>query len=539
MAYEITKTDGTTLVEVEEGLTDNSAASITFIGKNVVNYGEIQNENLLHILESFANNTEPANKIVGQIWFDTSSAPTGGNTLKVYTDIGWKNVASLKYGTSSTGANSQGNLWYDSANKQLHINNGSTFDLIGPEKVLGFGVTRLVSVSILDTDSTAHPIIQCYVDDEIVAIISKVAFIINAASPITGFNSLAQGITLKSGYTLSGKSTAATNADKLLSADSVNFINASTGTTANSIVQRDLDGNVSASGLKTSGISSIAASGDISGVWRVADSITPSADGGSSLGSSSYKWGNVYASSAEVTNGTITKLSGTTATVVNINFTNLSDSEGTKISKIDADGTLSGNSDSNLSTQKAIKKYIDDAVTAEVNARIAQNTTLNQRITDFGYPLAPGTVFFTASAVVPPGFLAADGSYVDKGEYYNLYVALGESSSPFGEIGETFKLPDLRGEFIRGWDNGRGVDSGRTFASVQTSANIAHRHGYPGDDQLTYANGTASWSAVSRGSFAYDARSVVSGGGQIWETTTDGLTESRPRNIALFAIIKY
>lgn len=539
MAYEITKTDGTTLIEVEEGLTDTSAASITFIGKNVVNYGEIQNTNLLHVLENFANDTEPPNKLTGQLWFDTSPATGGGNTLKVYSGSAWKNVASLTYGTSSTGANSQGNLWFDSANKQLHINNGSTFDLIGPEKVLGFGVTRLVSVSILDTGSTAHPIIQCYVDDEIVAIISKVAFIINAASPITGFNSLAQGITLKSGYTLSGKSTAATNADKLLSADSSDFINASTGTTANSIAQRDFAGNVSASGLKTSSISSIAASGNISGIWRVANSLTPAVDGQSSLGSSSYKWGNVYASSSEISTATISKLSATTATVININFTNLSDSEGTIVSKIDADGTLSENSDSNLSTQKAIKKYIDDTVAAEVAARVAENTTLNQRITNFGYPLAPGTIFFTASTDVPPGFLPADGSYIDKAEYYSLFLALGGDSSPFGSIGETFRLPDLRGEFIRGWDNGRGVDPSRSFASVQTSANIAHNHGYPGDDQLAYASGVAAWSGVTRGAFSYDARSVLGGGGQIWETTTDGLTESRPRNIALFAIIKY
>ncbi len=65
MGYEINKTNGETLTIVEDGLVDTSVSSITLIGRNVVNYGEIQNENMFHMLENFAYDSEPPNKIVG------------------------------------------------------------------------------------------------------------------------------------------------------------------------------------------------------------------------------------------------------------------------------------------------------------------------------------------------------------------------------------------------------------------------------------------------------------------------------------------
>lgn len=152
-------------------------------------------------------------------------------------------------------------------------------------------------------------------------------------------------------------------------------------------------------------------------------------------------------------------------------------------------------------------------------------------------PVPTASVFYLATTTVPNGFLEANGAAVSRSTYAALWQALGSPNTGNGST--TFNLPDLRGEFIRGWDHGRGVDSDRTFASAQSSANLAHQHGMPGDDQLWYANGAAGWTATSRGTFPYDARSVVSGGGQIWNTTTEGGSESRPRNVALMPIIKW
>ncbi len=59
MAYEIRKSDGTVLLDLETGFVDAGSSSITFIGKNVSNFGEYQNNNFLHLLENFSANTPP------------------------------------------------------------------------------------------------------------------------------------------------------------------------------------------------------------------------------------------------------------------------------------------------------------------------------------------------------------------------------------------------------------------------------------------------------------------------------------------------
>jgi microcystin-dependent protein len=63
-------------------------------------------------------------------------------------------------------------------------------------------------------------------------------------------------------------------------------------------------------------------------------------------------------------------------------------------------------------------------------------------------------------------------------EYNDLYNVIG---SIYGSGGTgTFVLPDLRGKFIRGYDNGRGIDTGRTFGSSQESQNKSHNHSTSG-----------------------------------------------------------
>lgn len=79
MAYNINLTNGAALVTVDEGTADLTASSITLIGKNYSGYGESLNENLVHILENFSNNTSPPSPLKGQLWFDSVN-----NVLKVY-----------------------------------------------------------------------------------------------------------------------------------------------------------------------------------------------------------------------------------------------------------------------------------------------------------------------------------------------------------------------------------------------------------------------------------------------------------------------
>jgi len=87
-----------------------------------------------------------------------------------------------------------------------------------------------------------------------------------------------------------------------------------------------------------------------------------------------------------------------------------------------------------------------------------------------------GSVIHLTSTVVPKGWLFCDGSIVSKDKYKNLYEVVG---TIYGECEDEkmFKLPDLRGEFIRGYDADRGLDSGRVFGSEQEDALQNHSHG--------------------------------------------------------------
>ena len=188
------------------------------------------------------------------------------------------------------------------------------------------------------------------------------------------------------------------------------------------------------------------------------------------------------------------------------------------------------------STQIATTAFTTSAVSNIQNALNSAVASLQDAINNTR-PVPVGAVFYMASSVVPNGYLEANGQAVSRSVYASLWAYLGSPNTGNGTT--TFNLPDLRGEFIRGWDHGRGVDTNRDIGSIQYSQNLEHNHGIPGDDQLVFASGYGGWTAGSRGNFPYDARSVYGGGGTIWNTTTDGGNESRPRNVALMPIIKW
>ncbi|UUJ42348.1 phage tail protein [Pseudomonas extremaustralis] len=77
---------------------------------------------------------------------------------------------------------------------------------------------------------------------------------------------------------------------------------------------------------------------------------------------------------------------------------------------------------------------------------------------------------------VPPGFLELDGSVKSAAAYPDLATFLGGTFNKGDEGAGNFRLPDSRGEFLRGWDHGRGVDAGRVVGSGQVSQNLRHVH---------------------------------------------------------------
>ena len=160
--------------------------------------------------------------------------------------------------------------------------------------------------------------------------------------------------------------------------------------------------------------------------------------------------------------------------------------------------------------------------------------------------LAPaGLVAHFAMATPPQGWLKANGALVSRVAYARLFSAIGTTFGA-GDGFNTFKLPDLRGEFVRGFDDGRGQDVGRVFGSVQTDQIKKHNHKNGiNDDAAPYnANPTSFiYGGTNEDVPGRATRAVqnVNAGTQSAQgyTSEDGGTETRPRNVALLACIKY
>lgn len=190
-----------------------------------------------------------------------------------------------------------------------------------------------------------------------------------------------------------------------------------------------------------------------------------------------------------------------------------------------------------------------------VPATASYALTTAQSITD---TLPIGTIMVFASSSTPPNnWLECNGSIVSTASYIDLYNAIktSDTNATFGYLcdqfgnwnssGIRFKLPDLRGEFVRGWDHGKGTDSGRSFGSSQETSVKNHYHGMGAfvlnnDAQFILR----SWNIGSQNS----SRVIGEGTSVYYQTltsgdvgTTDGIEtgDINPRNIALMYCIKY
>ena len=181
-------------------------------------------------------------------------------------------------------------------------------------------------------------------------------------------------------------------------------------------------------------------------------------------------------------------------------------------------------------------KALNDAIAA-INALLAGYTANS---------FCPsGMVMIFAGDFAPVGWLKANGAAVSRTVYANLFAAIGTRYGA-GDGYSTFNLPDLRGEFPRFWDDGRGVDAGRVLGSKQGDALQKHTHligtssgenlnnGLPGiDDKYWQTSGGNYAPAMGHIALTHDTGSDGYGrvGGRF-------AGETRPRNIALLACIK-
>ena len=178
-----------------------------------------------------------------------------------------------------------------------------------------------------------------------------------------------------------------------------------------------------------------------------------------------------------------------------------------------------------------------------------------------------GSVFCMAVATVPSGYLECNGAAVSRTTYAALFAIIGTAYGT-GNGSSTFNLPDLRGEFVRGFDNGRNADTGRSIASSQSASNASHNHSISLSGTTSTKSLTGNVSRISEtfagagqatgvfskgvnndapltpggpdssptGSFNFDAshNHTFSASG----TSGSQGSEARPRNVAMMYIIK-
>ena len=167
-----------------------------------------------------------------------------------------------------------------------------------------------------------------------------------------------------------------------------------------------------------------------------------------------------------------------------------------------------------------------------------------------------GSVFTFATTTVPSGYLECNGAAVSRSTYASLFSSI-STTWGVGDGSSTFNLPDLRGQFVRGWDNSAGVDSGRSFASSQSDQNKEHNHtasttsltgGIRKISEGFQSGGSATgvFTKTSDGNNSITGSSSTSpvggvdfDGSHTHTIANDGGTEVRVKNYALMYVIKF
>jgi microcystin-dependent protein len=158
--------------------------------------------------------------------------------------------------------------------------------------------------------------------------------------------------------------------------------------------------------------------------------------------------------------------------------------------------------------------------------------------------LPVGTMIWSTGANALPGTIKANGALLSRTSFARLWAFAAASGNivpeanwfvdlygaySTGDLSTTFRIPEMRGEFIRNFDDGRGLDASRPLGQRQLDTLKDHTHSYFGNQ------GTGAVSAAG-GPSSYAAPAVALTTGS---PSTGAATETRPRNIPLLACIKY
>jgi hypothetical protein len=194
------------------------------------------------------------------------------------------------------------------------------------------------------------------------------------------------------------------------------------------------------------------------------------------------------------------------------NSNGLTVAAGSSINEFSVDGTLGGNSDKAIPTEKAVKTYVDGAVTSAIT----------------------GSYLFWSTETPPDGYLECNGVAVSRTTYSGLFAVIAEMYG-VGDGSTTFNLPDFRGRFPRGWAHGQSTDPDRASRTDRGDGTTGDHVGTKQADELKshrHFGGEAALSGVGPGT-------GMRGTTDNYPTTYTGGNETRPINVNILVCIKY
>lgn len=155
--------------------------------------------------------------------------------------------------------------------------------------------------------------------------------------------------------------------------------------------------------------------------------------------------------------------------------------------------------------------------------RLVTDTQINAWTSNIA--VVSGMIMIWPAAVIPNGWLECDGAAVSRTVEAGIFAALGTTYGG-GDGSTTFNLPDLRAQFVRGLDNGKGIDVGRSLGSNQADAIK--------QTDITGGGANANWNSGSPDGKLIDPANKSGN----YTITLPGGPETVPKNVAMKYIIK-
>jgi hypothetical protein len=194
MPYSLTITNGSALVTVPDNTYDHTTTSINLIGANYPGYGLLLNENFIKLLENSSNNSAPSNPLQGQLWWDSQNKELKVWNIPSSGAPNWKVISNSQTGVTAPATPVNGDFWWNGT--QLSVYNGSTWTSIGPAFLPNVALTAILSNTVVDSGSTPHIVGNILVNNKLMAIASSDATPFTLQAPLNGLSIINPGLNL-------------------------------------------------------------------------------------------------------------------------------------------------------------------------------------------------------------------------------------------------------------------------------------------------------------------------------------------------------